>query len=500
LTRGSVAGIAVAGAALAVALAALPAAPARGEDGGPSLDEAVEHLLAVSGLPRDRVGVAVLDPRDGRVLADAGASRPLTPASCLKVATTGAALLALGEEFPLRTLLLAVPPARGEDPSVVAGALWLLGRGDPGLSEHGPEGDTLRALDAFAGQVAARGVRSVKGDLVFDASWFSGPRLHPSWTDAGTGRWYAAEVDALTVNDGCVDVSVEPGPGPGSPGKVDLRPTTGILEVANHVLTTGARKEHGFAFALAGAGGVLEVTGRVWTGSRGAVLPAAVRDPALLCAEQVGRALARAGVRVEGVIRRPREAEAPPAGASLLAEHRTTLGAACRVANERSQNLWAETILRVLGRERRGEGSFAAGAAAVREVLAPAGPGVEALLPVDGSGLSREDRASALALARVLALLHRSRARDAFFGGLARPGTGTLDDRFRERRFEGRLFAKTGTLRGVSGLCGLALGAGDRPLVFAVLAEGVDVGRARALQDAVAGALVAPAATGLRAR
>jgi D-alanyl-D-alanine carboxypeptidase/D-alanyl-D-alanine-endopeptidase (penicillin-binding protein 4) len=468
------------------------AAPAGPEGEAGSLDGLVAQLVAASKLQPASVSVAIVDPQTGTVLGSHRGSDRVLPASCMKVVTTAAAITSLGADYPLKTHLLAAPPGRGAEAGVVAGDLWLVGYGDPGFSEHGPEGSTLAAMDAFAAQAAAKGVRQVRGDLVFDASFFDGPRVHPSWTDAGaSARWYAAEVDALTCNDGCIDVAVEPGDGPGSPGRVRLVPETSAVTVVNRTTTTAVRKEHGFGFRLADADNTLEVNGRVWTKSADARSPAAIHDPALLCAEQVGRALARAGVRVGGVVRRPREGEERPAGVALLAEHRTSLAAACAVANTRSQNLWAETLLRVLGAARKGEGSFAAGAAAVREALAAAGPEVaDGILQADGSGLSRQSEASALALARVLAFAWRGPHRDAYFQGMARPGTGTLDDRFREKRFEGRVFAKTGTLKGVSGLCGLAVGHSGRSYVFAVLGEHVSVGNCRKLQDGVVGALV----------
>ena len=487
--------------ALVLLLAAPASRPAGAAPPGPApLDEVVAGLVASSRLRPASVAVAVVDPETGAVLADHRGSASVLPASCLKVATTAAALTVLGADYPLRTRLLAVPPGRGGDPSALPGDLWLVGYGDPGFSEHGPEASTTAAMDAFARQVAARGVRAVRGDLVFDASWFDGPRVHPTWTDAGApARWYAAEVDALTANDACVGVTVEPGGGPGSAGRIRLDPETSLVSVVNRVETTASRKDHGFGFRLAADSNTLEITGSVWTRSAGARSPAAIHDPALFCAEQVGRALARAGVRVCGVIRRPRAGEECPGDAAVLAEHRTPLRLACAVANTRSQNLWAETVLRVLGAVRKGEGSFAKGAEAVREVLAGAGPEVAAgLRPVDGSGLSRDNVASALALARVLAHAWRSPQRDAFFDGLAKPGTGTLDDRFGEKRFEGRVFAKTGTLRGVSGLAGLALGWDGRPAVFVVLGEQVDVGRCRRLQDGVVGALVGVPASAAR--
>jgi len=478
----------------AVALAVLCApAGARPAAAGPlSLDAAVAHLVASSKLPADRIAVAVVDPATGAVLASHRARASMTPASCQKLATTGAAMAALGPDFPIRTRLLAAPPASAAAAAVIPGDLWLEGSGDPGFSEHGPEGGTLAALDAFAAAAAARGVRTVRGDLVLDTAAFSGPRVHDSWTDVGpSAKWYAAEVDALTVNDGCVDVTVEPGAGVGDAGRLSLFPETSLVELVNRVTTVGTRAGHGFGFRLSPERNLLEVNGGVWTKSSGATAPASLRDPALFAAEQVGRALARAGIRVEGVVRRPAAGETRPGGLAVLAEHRTTLAEAAAVANTRSQNLWAELLLRVLGRETRGEGSFVEGAKAVRGALQGAGAEIaEDLRPVDGSGLSRENRASALSLCRVLAHLHGDRTRDAFFGGLARPGVGTLDDRFPGTRFRDRVFAKTGTLRGVSGLAGLVLGEDGRARVFAVLGERVDVGLCRRLQDRVVDALV----------
>jgi D-alanyl-D-alanine carboxypeptidase/D-alanyl-D-alanine-endopeptidase (penicillin-binding protein 4) len=410
----------------------------------------------------------------------------MLPASCMKIASTAAAFQAFGPDFPLRTFLAAVPPAKDADASVVVGDLWLVGRGDPGLSEHGPEGSTAAALAALAQGAARRGVRRVTGDLVFDASWFEGARVHSSWTDAGaSARWFAAEIDALTVNDGCVDVFVEPGSSPGAPGRTTVYPATPVVRLSNATTTTSARKDHGFAFLLR-PDNTLEVSGRVWTGSSGAKASASIHDPALLAAAAMGQALADAGIRVEGSVRRPREGESLPEKAAVLSEHATTVAHAAMVANTRSQNLWAETLFRVVGREKGGSGSFEGGARGVREVLAVAGSAItEDLRPVDGSGLSRENRASSLSLAQVLALAWRSPWKEHYFQGFAQPGTGTLDDRFGEAKYRGRVFAKTGTLRGVSGLCGLVVSTEGRGMVFCVLGERVDVGLCRRLQDRV---------------
>jgi D-alanyl-D-alanine carboxypeptidase/D-alanyl-D-alanine-endopeptidase (penicillin-binding protein 4) len=460
----------------------------------PDVAAGVERAVRRCGLKADRVSVAVVDARSGQLLASHLPDRERVPASCLKVATTAAALLALGQDHRMRTRLAAVPPSDGSSRAVIAGDLWLLGGGDPGLSEHGQEGNALLAVDAMASAALRRGIRTVRGDLVFDTSYFDGPRVHPSWTDAGaSARWFAAEVDALNINDGCVDVTVNRPAREGDEFRVEVFPETSLVTLVPALMPTAKRKEHGFRFVLDIPENRLHLKGRIWTRTPGSSASASIHDPARLCAEQVGKALARAGIRIEGVVRARRADEEQPDRMAVLAEHVTTLERACAVSNTRSQNLWAETVLRVLGAEKGEGGSFKEGARLVRETLAGAGDAVASQLhPVDGSGLSRDNRASALALARSLALAWNSAVREPFFEGMAKPGAGTLEKRFREEHFAGRVFAKTGTLRGISGLCGLALGPGEAPLVFAVLGERVDVSKARALQDAVVGVLVGP--------
>ena len=56
-------------------------------------------------------------------------------------------------------------------------------------------------------------------------------------------------------------------------------------------------------------------------------------------------------------------------------------------------------------------------------------------------------------------------------------------------KYDGRIFAKTGTLRDTSSLAGYVRAQSGRTYAFVVLCEG-DIGRARELQDDVVEALV----------
>lgn len=109
---------------------------------------------------------------------------------------------------------------------------------------------------------------------------------------------------------------------------------------------------------------------------------------------------------------------------------------------------------------------------------------------VDGSGLSRSDRA---APKQVALLLDHLRDRPAFpklYASLPIAGRdGTLADRMRHGRARGRCRAKTGTLTGVSALSGYCTSRSGRTLVFSVLMNRANVYTARSVQDRVAQAL-----------
>jgi D-alanyl-D-alanine carboxypeptidase/D-alanyl-D-alanine-endopeptidase (penicillin-binding protein 4) len=172
-----------------------------------------------------------------------------------------------------------------------------------------------------------------------------------------------------------------------------------------------------------------------------------------------------------------------------LARHATTVLDTVHVANKHSQNLYAELLLRALGTT-VGDGSFTGGASVVRHAL-----GFDAadasFQQVDGSGLARENQVTVGAIGRILVKMYGSPVGRDFIASLPGPGEAdsTLRERFRGAKYEGHLFAKTGTLRDTKALAGYVRAQSGRTFAFAVLCEG-DNGRARDLQDDIVDALI----------
>ena len=138
--------------------------------------------------------------------------------------------------------------------------------------------------------------------------------------------------------------------------------------------------------------------------------------------------------------------------------------------NKPSQNLHAEMLLRLLGARLRGDGSVESGHAAVEDFLLRSGVHPERWSLQDASGLSRSDILSTHEMVSLLAAMDRHRSAAVFRDSLPIAGVdGTLKNRMKGTAAEGRLLAKTGTLRHVNALGGYVTPlAGDRLVLYIV--------------------------------
>jgi D-alanyl-D-alanine carboxypeptidase/D-alanyl-D-alanine-endopeptidase (penicillin-binding protein 4) len=446
----------------------------------------VARAVRTHGHVKDRFAVGVWNAETGDAVYRLRAGRRQRPASVLKLATTAAALLVLGPDHELATEVRAADRADAE--GELAGDLWVVGGGDPGLCERFHEGGADAALRELAGQVRASGVRHVTGGLVLDERAFPDRGRPDAWDwEDGDWAWYGAPVSALTLNDGCVDVTVTPGAKAGDPARLKVAPRTGVVRFRNRLVTIATKKGHSIAFGPRDAQGRITATGKVWTGSTGYEASLACVEPRAFFGDVFRRALTAAGVRVDGEVRPAAADERAPT--RRVARHATAVRHVVNVVNTSSQNLYAELLLRALGRHDGGEGTAAAGALRVRSALGFAED--DGLTQIDGCGLARSNAMSADAVGRVLLRMFASEHRLAFMQSLARPGQdpGTLRKRFEEERFQGRLLAKTGTLRDTTTLAGYARARDGNVYAFVVLVEGNNT-RGKALQRAVVDALV----------
>ena len=410
-----------------------------------------------------RVCFRMIDLESGRVIAERDALRPSESASNMKLVTTLAALVALGPGFRFETVAEANGPTQA---GVLRGDLILRAAGDPFYSAQGA--DAAKAeLGKLARSVADEGIRTIQGDLIFDAGGFveSGPA--PGWPKP-EGFWTASYglSSAFTLQGGLVTMTCTP-QGLGELCRVELAPWPCGLDLEASVAGIKGRGND-VRLGLVDVRRELGVSGTY--GASNGSFSKAFRHPAPkeMFAAAFQDELYKAGIKVQG---KQRHASGTPVGRQVAVLSRSWLGL-IEPINTDSVNSVADGLLVAMGHERFGIGSREQGARAVLDVLRELKVDVAGFHQADGSGLSRDNRVHAELLSELLvyALELPEQIAQVFLDSLALAGeTGTLERRMLDGVARGRVRAKTGWIKGASSLSGVAETLRGRRIAFSML-------------------------------
>jgi D-alanyl-D-alanine carboxypeptidase/D-alanyl-D-alanine-endopeptidase (penicillin-binding protein 4) len=475
----------------------------------------IEQLLADPAVQHSFWGIKAVSLDTGRTLFERNSDKLFTPASNAKLFTTAATLALIGPNYRFRTTVES--SAAADKYGRIDGDLILVGRGDPNISGRVfpysypvPE-RTLPpewVLQDLAGQLVQSGVKFVDGNVVGDDSFFTYERYGEGWSQEDIFWDYGAPVSALTLNDNTVFVTIEPGTRPGDRAFIRIEPFASYFEIDNRAFTTpaasgaaklGVNREPG--------SNVLTVWGTIPTDDSGHTYSVAITDPAAFAARVFRSILLQRGIAVYGGVA-AHHTDAPtlftasfkaskmysgggdtvdPPGLAdrvVLASYESLpLLEDLRVINKDSQNLHAEIMLRLLGREKGTSGSIEGGAEVMRSFLALAGITPDEYTFFDGSGLSRQDLVTPDAVVKLLTYINSQAWGETFRQTLPVAGTdGTLAFRFRNTPVQGRVQAKTGTLGHVNALSGYATTLSGDHVVFSIIVNNQNMGSHPAIQ------------------
>lgn len=452
----------------AALLALLGASGAAAREPAPAvLRREIDRIVSRPQLAHAWFGVEVRSARTGRVLYARDAQKNFKPASTLKLVTTAAVLDAVGPDARLRTTVETA--GRLDGLGRILGDVYLVGAGDPNLSGRFHGSRATAPFEELADALRASGVRRIEGRIVGHEGLFEGDRRGDDWAWNDLVWSYGAEVSALSFNDNTAQLSAAPGERAGDPLVVDRAPVTAHYAVVSTAVTSAPgtpaelvlRSDPGSnVFRISGS---LPLGGEPWQGS------VAIADPARYAAVVFAEILAAKGVAVAGPVATSSE-PLPPGRRVLAARESEPIAQIVEVVNKRSQNLHTEMLLRLLGARVKGEGTVEAGREATEDFLRRLGVPAETWSLQDASGLSRSDILTPHGLAALLAAMDRHRHAGVFRDSLPVAGVdGTLEGRMRGTPAQGRVSAKTGSIRHVNALAGYATHrTGDR-LVFAIV-------------------------------
>lgn len=396
--------------------------------------------LSFEGREQATVGVYVA-PIGGKPVVASGASRLLVPASTTKCITAAACVLGLPEDFRFETRVYATGSVHA---GKVEGDIVIVGAGDPTLgSGHFPDNGGF--VSDFYAALQGHGASAVTGSLVFDSNGFPAMGYGEGWMVEDIGCDYGAGLYAINYRDNKMSVVVD--------ATGSARPSAPV-EVID-MLGVGKRDVNSYPMPEIGA--------LMLYGSRpasGATVSAVVSNPApwqTLAAE------------IETVCKFDNE---PSDGDTREMELLMTYHSPCRddilsSLMRRSDNLYAEGMLRALLPDSCPVRTASRAVAAERRLLASAGIDMSGQKILDGSGLSRNALVTPEFMGRMLDVMTRYEAYPALFPKVGREGT--VKRLLKGTRLEGRLALKSGSMGGVLCYAGYRLDGDGRPTHVVVI-------------------------------
>jgi D-alanyl-D-alanine carboxypeptidase/D-alanyl-D-alanine-endopeptidase (penicillin-binding protein 4) len=480
-------------------LAADPAPTAAGPRTG--LAQRIDAHIGKASFADASWGIAVVSLDTGRTLYAHDADKLLVPASVGKLYTAALALDAFGPDHRIPTSLFATHKV-GRD-GELRGDLVLVGYGDPTLGMD----PRVSWADVMATAVRKSGVRTVRGDLVGDATWFASPLHGRGWEASDLQSWYGAPASALSVDENIVRVEVRPAPQFGALAKIRFDPPESAPELENSLRTLRAPAPTDISLYRAPGDSILHAFGTIASNAAPQFYRLAVHDPALIAIGQLRAALLRQGVAVEGKSRSlywPQRRDYELDSAQRVIDiWSPPISEIVNHGLKVSQNLYMQNLLLMVGardadRERqsgtlssRFSSSEERGIRALGAYLRRVGVPSEGVRMEDGPGLSRRDLTSARALTALLVHLGDLPSARSLRLGLPEAGVdGSLTGRMRNSAAMGRIHAKTGTMAFTYALAGYALTASGERLAFTILLNNYrrarDAARPSAELDAIA--------------
>ncbi len=415
------------------------------------------------------IGIAVQSMETGEILFQHNANKLLMPASNEKIPTSATALIKFGPEFTFKTTLYA----SGEiQDSVLVGNLIVVGGGDPTIGyQNCEEPDSCYIFESWANALKAKGIKKIEGDLIGVDDVFDDELIGYGWTYDNLSYSYSAQINGLIFNQNWAKVMYETDSTTGkllssvSPdvSYVQLFPDIEIVEDPGEKTRIDFHRfEHSNDVVF---GGTLK-SGDIYSRR------ISVHNPTLYFLRGFRRELENFGIHVSG-----EEIDSDDLDSltinddDLIYTHESPpFAEIMKTLMKESNNLYAESLVKLLGYHFGSEGSFEEGEKIIKSTLRRFGLAEDSYRYEDGSGLCRYNYISPNHIIKILRGMHYHKYGEVFKNSLPIAGVdGTIGYRMKGTVAEGRISAKTGTISSVRCLSGYAMTQDDEVLAFSVL-------------------------------
>ena len=398
----------------------------------------------------ESISVKIVSLENGETLFEHNSKKLMTPASNIKLFTSAAGLHYLGREHVFKTAIL-----RSKNNII------LVGGADPELS--------LKVIDSLAGLVS-KNLRLID-TLFIDGGLFDDRYYGKGWMWDEGSEEYSAPVNALVLNSNCIDFEYSPNE-IGLPAKVNIYPKTEYISLENNSITVNDTvdfKKLRIDRNWVDRSNEYLITGEILQWSEKDTVKKNIEKPNLFFGTVFKELLESHGLTVNelfiGNTIGPKD--------TILIHRSRPLYNQLEEMMHDSGNLTSELLLKYMGITDSTIGNWQGGIRKVKTYLQDEVKiDTSALSIADGSGLSRYNLLSASQIVKLLAHIHGRNNGEVYVNTLPNGNEKNSSLEGRLLQAQDKIFAKTGSLSGVSCLSGYAFSPNHGPMAFSILING----------------------------
>ncbi len=424
----------------------------------------------------------------GDTLASWNCGMRMIPASTMKLVTTGMAIHRLGPDFKYVTRIAYVGAVKD---GVLDGDLYIVGGGDPTIaSKDSIAVPSDRLFAQWKSFLDKAGIKTVNGRVIGDGRYFDGPLEKDTWSYQDIGTAYGAGLNGLSFYENALDFKVSAGTSVGSPVNVSVSyPDLPWMRYENSGKTSPAGTGDELYLFNSEFLPYAEVRGSFAIDRKPKTEEFSNRFGSYTCAHYFCEYLKSVGVTVSkgpadvrlGRVRSDLSSVEYGPYAQRVDDlimlgqtYSPSLKSIARATNLKSDNFYAETLFRTLGRRLHHSASYDSSYVAVDEVLKSLGVSVDDVRIVDGSGLARHNYVSPSFFVRFLSAMMDSPSFGDYIQTIGQPGGRHYEVRLRDApaSIKSRVHLKSGSMNGVrcfSGYIEPSAGSKSDTVIFSIM-------------------------------
>jgi D-alanyl-D-alanine carboxypeptidase/D-alanyl-D-alanine-endopeptidase (penicillin-binding protein 4) len=410
--------------------------------------------------------IYIADTDNGAAIVDYNSEKSLIPASLMKLISSAAALELLGPDYTFSTIV-GYTGSLNRRSGKLKGDIVIRGGGDPALGSKYFSDHYQDFTGSWINEIKKLNIKRIEGRVISDDTYYDFLPVPAKWLIEDSGNYYGAGAYGLSVFDNNYEIHFNT-TDTSEAVITKIIPDECNYDLSDRLKISGTSDEGNIIALPYSSYAVLE--GTIPANLEDFVLNASIPDPPYIISKILTNRLSEADITVseDPTTVRSEQIERPE---DIIPTISPKLAEIIEVMNHESVNLFAEHLIKEIGKRFGDGGSTASGVEVIKGFLKAAGIKSEGLFIEDGSGLSPLDAINSRAVVNLLIFMkNKGRFFPDYFGSLPEAGNeGTIKNYFKDPVFEYRLRAKSGSMTRVRNYAGYFKSVSGKDMAFSII-------------------------------